>query len=157
MITILDSGDLCDLVVGRRESRRSMLTILLWSLIGALAALIVMAAGPSQFTPFTNFASRFGGTHFSGSSNFRWILLLTHFKSLPTPTLISIAVPAVFFYVKFAYFSPELSKEERNRLGILLLVTTPVCVPADRRQFRTQRIWTVLSGCACPFYRQGAA
>ena len=31
-------------------------------------------------------------------------------------------MPAVLFYVKFAYFSPELSKETRNHLGILLLV-----------------------------------
>jgi hypothetical protein len=36
--------------------------------------------------------------------------------------LISIAVPAVLFYVKYAYTHPGLSKEARNRLGLLMLV-----------------------------------
>jgi hypothetical protein len=43
-------------------------------------------------------------------------------RTLPIPTLISIAVPAMLFYVKYINSSRELSKEERNRLGLLMLI-----------------------------------
>jgi len=38
------------------------------------------------------------------------------------PTLVSIIVPALLFYVKYAYSSQNLSMEARNRLGILMIV-----------------------------------
>jgi hypothetical protein len=43
-------------------------------------------------------------------------------RTLPTPTLISIAVPAVLFYVKYINSPQELSREERKRLGLLMLI-----------------------------------
>lgn len=42
-------------------------------------------------------------------------------RTLPIPTFVSIAVPAVLFYVKFANPSQDLSKEAINRLGILMI------------------------------------
>jgi hypothetical protein len=54
---------------------------------------------------------------------FPFDFIVDTFNSLPIPTLISVAVPAMLFYVKFAYFSPELSTGTRKRLGILLLIT----------------------------------
>jgi hypothetical protein len=43
-------------------------------------------------------------------------------RTLPAPTLISVAVPTVLFYVKFANSSQNLSKGAYNRLGILMVV-----------------------------------
>ena len=104
---------------GRRESRRSILTILVWALVGALSALMVMGLAPAnslrlQTSPpgLVELTSRI--------IQFPFDFIVDTFKSLPVPTLISVVLPAVIFYVKFAFYSPELSKETRNHLGILL-------------------------------------
>jgi hypothetical protein len=122
MVTILTLAIFVVWQWGRRESRRSILTILLWALIGALSALMVMALAPANSirlqTPPPGLAELIFRI-----IQFPFDFIVDTFKSLPTPTLISVAVPALIFYVKFAYFSPELSKETRDRLGIILLVT----------------------------------
>ena len=121
MVTILTLGIFAVWWWGRRETRRSILTILLWALIGALSALIVMGLAPANSirlqTPPPGLLELI-----SRIIQFPFDFIADTFKSLPTPTLISIAVPAVLFYVKFAFYSPELSKETRNRLGILLFL-----------------------------------
>ncbi len=44
-------------------------------------------------------------------------------RAYPIPTLASVTVPALLFYVKYAsYTSQNLSREVRNRLGILMIV-----------------------------------
>jgi hypothetical protein len=43
-------------------------------------------------------------------------------RTLPTPTLLSMVVPAVLFYVKYAYPFQSLSKDTRNRLVLLMLI-----------------------------------
>src|SRR6185436_8100501 len=43
-------------------------------------------------------------------------------RTLPVPTLISVAMPAVIFYIKFANSSQTLSKGAYNRLGLLFIV-----------------------------------
>src|SRR5215207_9096859 len=122
MVTVLILSILAVWQWGRRESRRSIMTILVWALVGALSALIVMGLAPAnslrlQTSPpgLVELISRI--------IQFPFDFIVDTFKSLPVPTLISVAVPAMLFYVKFAYFSPELSKETRNRLALLLLIT----------------------------------
>jgi hypothetical protein len=44
------------------------------------------------------------------------------FRSLSLPTLISIAMPALFFYLNYVCSPQSLSREARQRLGILLIV-----------------------------------
>ena len=43
-------------------------------------------------------------------------------RTLPTPTLISLTVPALLFYVKYAHPVQAPSREARNRLGLLMIV-----------------------------------
>jgi hypothetical protein len=43
-------------------------------------------------------------------------------RTLPTPTLVSVVVSALLFYVKYAYPAQPLSKAARNRLIILVLL-----------------------------------
>ena len=122
MVTVLTLAIFAIWQWGRRESRRSILTILIWALIGTLSALMVMGLAPANSirlqTPPPGLLELI-----SRIIRFPFDFIVDTFKSLPVPTLISIALPAVIFYVKFAFYSPELSKETRNLLGILLLIT----------------------------------
>jgi hypothetical protein len=101
--------------------RRPALVLLLWSLMGALVALIVMAVAPAnslrmQTAPpgLAELASRI--------VYYPSYFIVDTWYAFPVPTLISIAVPALLFYVKYTYSSQDLSREARNRLGILMLV-----------------------------------
>ena len=121
MVTVLTLAIFAVLQWVRMESRRSILTILLLALVGSLSALIVMGLAPAnslrlQTSPpgVVELVSRI--------IQFPFDFIVDTFKSLPAPTLISVAVPALLFYVKFAFYSPELSRETRNRLGILLFL-----------------------------------
>jgi len=101
------------------RQRRSVLTILVWSLLGALTALLVMALAPANSIrmqtpppPLPELISRI--------INYPIYFIVDTFRTLPLPTLVSIALPAVLFHGTYAHQS--LSKEARNRLGILLLL-----------------------------------
>jgi hypothetical protein len=121
MITILFLAVCAAWWWGEGRSRRSILIILCWSLAGALAALLVMAFAPAnalrlQTAPpgLLELVSRILRHTFE--------FTLTTIRTLPMPTLISVALPAVLFYVKFANSSPNLSKETYTWLGILMVV-----------------------------------
>lgn len=101
--------------------RRSILTVLIWSLLGALTALIVMALAPANSIrmqtpppPLPELVSRiiFYPSYF----------IVDTLRTLPVPSLISVAVPGVLFYVKYTHSSEGLSKEARNRLAILMIL-----------------------------------
>lgn len=101
--------------------RRSMSIILFWSLMGALSALIVMALAPAnslrmQTAPpgLFELASRI--------LRFPFNFIVDTLRTLPVPTLLSIAVPAMLFYVKYTHPSQSLSNQVRNRLGIVMIV-----------------------------------
>ncbi len=101
--------------------RRSILTLLSWSLVGAIAALLVMGLAPANSLrmqspppPLLELVWRI--------VYYPSLFIVGTLRTLPTPTLISIAVPAVLFYVKYAYPSQGLSQGARNRLGLLMLL-----------------------------------
>jgi hypothetical protein len=101
--------------------RRSVLILLLWSLMGALTALVIMAVAPAnslrmQTAPpgLAELVSRI----FSYPSYF----ILDTLHVFPITTLVSIVVPALLFYVKYVYSSQNFSREARDRLGILMIV-----------------------------------
>ena len=48
--------------------------------------------------------------------------VLDTLRAFPIPTLVSAIVPALLFYVKYSYSSQSLSREARNRLGMLMIV-----------------------------------
>jgi hypothetical protein len=101
--------------------RRSILLLLFWSLLGALTALIVMALAPANSIrmetpppPLPELISRI--------ISYPSFFIVDTWRTLPIPTLISVAVPAVLFYVKYTHSSEDLSKEARNRLAILMIL-----------------------------------
>jgi hypothetical protein len=102
------------------RSRRSVLVLLVWSLMGASTALIVMAVAPAnslrmQTAPpgLVELISRI--------IYYPSYFIVDTLRAFPLPTLFSIAVPALLFYVKYTYFPQNLSREVRNRLGIVMI------------------------------------
>lgn len=121
MITILFLAVCAVWWRGEVWSRRSILTVLLCSLAGALIALLIMALAPAnalrlETAPpgLVELVSRILGHTFE--------FIVDTIRTLPAPTLASVALPAMLFYVKFANSSQNLSKEAYNRLGILMVV-----------------------------------
>jgi hypothetical protein len=103
------------------RSRRAMLIILFWSLAGVLTAFAVMAFAPANALrmqtpppPLLELVSRI----ISYPSHF----IAGTFRTLPIPTIISIFVPALLFYVKYAYVQPNPSRAAHNGLGLLMLL-----------------------------------
>lgn len=101
--------------------RRSVLTLLLCALLGALTALIVMAVAPANSIrmqtpppPLPELVTRI--------VSYPIYFILDTVQTLPLPTLISVAVPALLFYVQYAYLSERLSEQAGRRLGILVIV-----------------------------------
>src|SRR5215212_3557827 len=102
--------------------RRSTLIILTWSLLGALTALVVLALAPAnsirmQTAPpgLIELSSRI--------VRYPYYFIVDTLRTLPTPTLVSIAVPALLFYVQYTDPSEGLSEATRKRLGILIVAT----------------------------------
>ncbi len=120
MITVLVLGIAAAWWRSDASRRRSVLALLAWSLGGAMAALIVMALAPAnalrmQTAPpgFMELISRI--------VIYPSYFIADTFQALPLPTLISFLMPALLCYGKYAHSSQTLSKETRNRLGILLI------------------------------------
>jgi hypothetical protein len=123
MITILILATFAGWLWGNPHSRRSILIVLLWSLMGALSALILMAVAPANSlrmqTPppgLFELVSRI--------IRFPFYFIVDTLRTLPIPTLISVALPAVLFYVRYAHPSLGPSKEVPNRLGLLVIAVS---------------------------------
>jgi hypothetical protein len=123
MITILFLAACAAWLWGDGRSRRSILIVLSWSLAGALVALLVMAFAPAnllrlQTAPpgLLELVSRV--------LRYPFEFIVDTITTLPAPTLISVALPAVLFYVKFADPSQNLSREAYERRGILIIAVS---------------------------------
>ncbi|HSB03236.1 MAG TPA: DUF6056 family protein, partial [Anaerolineales bacterium] len=127
VITILGLGIVAAWRWADVRYRRSILLILFWSLLGALTALIVMAVAPANSirmqTPPPSLPELISRIIYDPI-----YFILDTLRTLPIPTLVSIALPAVLFYAKYAYPSQPLPKEARNHLIILMFL---VLVLAD--------------------------
>ena len=103
------------------RSRRSTLILLICSLAGALVALIVMAVAPANALR-TQTATPGLIELVSRIITYPSYFIVDTLRTYPVPTLISIVVPALLFYVKYSHVSQRLSRETLNRLGILMIV-----------------------------------
>lgn len=121
MITILFLAVLASWWWSDDRYRRSILRLLIWSLLGALTALIIMAAAPANALR-TQTATPSLLELISRIIYYPSYFILDTLRAFPIPTIVSIIVPALLFYVKYSYASQDLSKESRNRLGILMIV-----------------------------------
>jgi hypothetical protein len=121
IITILGLA----LVAGWRWSgahnRQSILVLLSWSLAGAMAALLMMGLAPANSLrmqtpppPLLELVSRI--------VYYPSLFIADTLRTLPTPTLVSIVVPAVLFYVQYVHRPQGLSQMTRNRLGLLMFI-----------------------------------
>lgn len=101
------------------QHRRAIMILLFWSLLGALTALLLMAFAPANSIRMQT------GPPALPELLFRIVKYPAEFivdtlRVLPTPTLVSVAVPALLFYVKYSHPSQSHPGETRSRLGILM-------------------------------------
>ena len=121
MITVLVLGMCAVWYWSHARYRRSILMILFWSLLGALTALMLMALAPANSIrmqtpppPLLELLLRV----IKYPSEF----IVDTLRVLPTPTLVSVVVPGLLFYVKYSYLPPSLSRKARARLGTLMVI-----------------------------------
>ena len=120
MITILIFGIFTTWIWGRRKFRRTTLILLLWSLAGAVLALVVLALAPANSLRldrpppgFLELGSRI--------LVFPYEFIVDTLRTRPVPTIVSVIMPALIFYVYYSHPSRNISSEARNRLGILII------------------------------------
>jgi hypothetical protein len=121
MITILFLAILAAWRWSAVDARRSVLTLLVCSLLGALAALVIMALAPANAIR-TETATPGLVELVSRLVYYPSYFILDTLRAFPIPTLVSIVLPMLLFYVKYTGTSQTLSREARNRLGILMIV-----------------------------------
>jgi hypothetical protein len=121
MITILGLAVPAAWRWGNPHNRRSIMILLAWSLAGAITALLVMGLAPANSLrmrtpppPFFELVSKI--------MYYPSFFVIGTLRTLPTPTLMNIMVPATLFYVKYAHPFEGLSRETRNRLRLLMLL-----------------------------------
>ncbi|HXQ32717.1 MAG TPA: hypothetical protein VN843_01725, partial [Anaerolineales bacterium] len=121
MITILILGIFVTWRWGLGQSRRSTLILLLWSLAGAFLALAALALAPANSlrlgTPPPGLFELF-----SRILLFPFEFIVDTVQTRPTPTIISVVIPALLFYVYYSQPSRNISNEARSRLGFLMIV-----------------------------------
>lgn len=121
MITIVGLSVLATWRWSDAHKRWSILTLLFWSLTGAMAALLVMGLAPANSlrmqTPPPPLPELVWQILYYPS-----LFITGTLRTLPTPTLVSIAVPAVLFYVQYIHRPESLPREARNRLVLLMLI-----------------------------------
>lgn len=121
MITILVLAIVVTVCLSQARYRQSVLTLLVWSLLGALTALIVMALAPANSLR-TQTATPGLIELISRIIYYPAYFILDTLRTFPVPTLVTIIVPALLFYVKYTYASQNLSREGLNRLGIVMIL-----------------------------------
>jgi len=121
MITVLGLAVFAAWRWSDSRSRRATLILLLWSLAGAVTALLVMGFAPANSlrmqTPPPPLLELLSKILYYPSFFVRGTL-----RTLPLPTLISIAVPAVLFYVKYMCPVRDLPPRASSRLVFLMLL-----------------------------------
>jgi hypothetical protein len=121
MITILSLAVAAVWWWGDVRIRKSISSILLFSLVGAVVALLVMAFAPANALRMQTAPPSLLEL-INRTISYPFLFIVDTFRTLPTPTLISVAVPATLFYVKYAHPSSGISTRIRNRLGIVMLL-----------------------------------
>ena len=106
---------------GDARDRRPAVMILVWSLAGAVTALLVMGLAPANSlrmqTPPPGLVELLERIVY-----YPFYFIIDTFRSLPVPTLLSVVVPALFSYVQYTYTSDGVSEERPRYLGVLLFV-----------------------------------
>lgn len=103
-------------------SRKTALTLLIWSFVGAVLALAVMALSPAH-------AFRLGSTPpptipilFARSFRYGVDFILNSFRTLPLPTFFTVLIPFLIFHNLYLSPRPALTLEQRKQIYLLLAV-----------------------------------
>ena len=110
-------------VVWRRTDllhRRAALRVLLWTLLGALLALITLALAPANSIRLGNSAP--GLMDLVGRTmRYPFDFIVYDLRSFPTPTLVSIVLPALLFFVEYSKSISVQMNSNRRRLAVWLI------------------------------------
>lgn len=106
-------------------ARRAILSILTWTLGGFMAALLVLALAPAN-------SMRIGDTE-SNLVLLAWKIFISTaefaidlVQTLPLPSVFSVLIPGLLFYIQYAGSDAELSKIDQKRVAFLILVALAV-------------------------------
>lgn len=120
MITVLVLGIVAAWFWSAGRQRRSIWTVLGWSLLGALTALVVMAVAPANSIrmqtpppPLPELIARI--------ILYPSYFIADTFQALPLPTLVTVLLAVLLFYVNYVRSPQDLSQEARARLLLLLI------------------------------------
>ena len=120
MITILILGILAILIWGKGGFRKSALILLLWSLAGSLMALVVLALAPANSLRLDRPPPGLFEL-ISRVLTFPFEFIMDTLQTRPIPTIVSVMMPAILFYVYYSQPSRNISSGARNLLGILII------------------------------------
>jgi hypothetical protein len=120
MITVLLLAIFGTWMWGKREIRKSVRILLIWSFIGAVLALVVLALAPANSLRL----DRPPPGLFELINRiiiFPIDFIIDTLRTRPTPTIVSVVMPAILFYVYYSHPSRNISDDVRKRLGILMI------------------------------------
>ena len=121
MITVLLLAIFATWMWGRKEVRKPILVLLLWSFIGAVLALVVLALAPANSLRLDRPPPGFFEL-INRILIFPLDFIIDTLRTRPTPTIISVMIPAMLFYVYYSQTSRNISDEMRSRLRMLMIV-----------------------------------
>jgi len=107
---------------GDPRYRRPILLLLAWTLAGALLALMTLALAPANSLRLGGGQVRLYGL-VSKTMRYPLLFILDEFHKFPLPTVISVVLPGLSFYMEYDHSSRTIPRELRSRLGMLLLIT----------------------------------
>ena len=119
LITILAVAIMTGWWRGDFRTRQSTLILLTWTLAGALLALMTLALAPANSLRLGN--SQPGLYELASKTmSYPLLFILDEFHKYPLPTIITMLLPGLLFYLEYVHLSQTLSREARVRLGFLL-------------------------------------
>jgi hypothetical protein len=105
----------------KRPTRGVALSLLLWSFVGAVLALVVMAIAPANSFRLSNAVPPTLPVLISRTFRYGFEFILNSLRTLPLPTLFTVLMPFLVFYNLYASPNPVLTPTQRKHASILLI------------------------------------
>jgi hypothetical protein len=105
----------------KRPTRGVALSLLIWSFVGAVLALVVMAIAPANSFRLSNAVPPTLPVLISRTFRYGFEFILNSFRTLPLPTLFTVLMPFLVFYNLYASPNPALTPTQRKHASILLI------------------------------------
>jgi hypothetical protein len=121
LISLLALGILCAWFWLQRLERKTALTLLTVSFVGAALALTVMVVSPAHAFRLENAAPPAIPVVFARTFDYGLEFILNSFRTLPLPTLFTVLIPFLIFHYLHALPAPALSLEQRKQVYFLLI------------------------------------